>query len=192
MKMTPVAAELIHRLRNDKFTRNHFNMGVWINEGCGTVGCLAGTAMLIEADEGKRYDEVRLLLSRANNSFLPGCSHTVIQGASRILGLDQRAGRELFLPGTFAYNVTVEDTVTTLPERDAPWLLEHPYYMETYGPNERPGAEQVRALVKWGIYFRRNRFTSRLGPDECADALERTLMNESPYARWAAAEEEMA
>lgn len=152
--MNETARELIHRLRNDEYTRTHFNMNNWQTPGCSTVGCLAGTAILME--DGAHHGANFLLFHSGDG---------IIARGAEILGLPSaRVGTELFLP----------DFLATMLNNDAA------RYYEVLGQNERPGAQQIQDMIEWARRFNSHKLT----PDVCASVLESTLVQERQFVLW--------
>lgn len=161
-----LAASIIHDLRHDLHTREHFYIYAW--EGrktCGTVGCIAGTAILRVYPQEER-DCLQWNLRGGD----------LVGTAVELLGLPTRAvGNCLFIPGDNWIDPILEKG------KEADWLV-------ALGDNERPDLETVAKMVAWVKTVDRFR-ESNFGPTACANALESVLKHERQYVDWAEAHE---
>jgi len=172
--LSNIAHELIERLRTDEHTRRHFDIKYWEgNNTCGTVGCIAGTAIAMEH---------KFVSYRAwNQQFLeklPTESNTA-EGA-RILGIDNhRTAAQLFIPLDMWFQ---------------PLTMGNDLFFYLEG-NEKPTVDYVKQMRNWArnqtpfdyrlvdpISDRPRPHPDIFTPDACANALEQ--LDEVPFVDW--------
>ena len=154
--MNNAAKELITALRENHRIRQHFNMGNWRSKTCGTVGCLAGTAI------GMGKWKIKL------NSVFSGKS--IQDEAREILGLSRDSSISLFIPTVWI----------SISSRSPEYLL------DAIPANQRPSLNTVEEMVKFANSFRSapEKIYSFIGPDQAANALEATLTLHPDYVNW--------
>lgn len=173
--LNPIAENLLHDLRYNRHTRNHFAMNRWESSSCKTVGCLAGTAIAIHhLSQGKCIAPI----------FLPDGREDYSSYGRKILGISQRAtANDLFLPHEALIKV-----------------VRYGRHRFKYLPTQaRPALETVESMKKWaksqGVrkniidlwdmsIFLSTEFMANITPDRAAYALERVLKDEIPYVNW--------
>lgn len=182
---TEIAKQLIYDLRNDEFTREHFSIRSWNGKGtCGTVGCIAGTAVamagLWKPSEVNVFGErVRFQLGDINRPI------NIIEDARKALGLpDTETARDLFLPMQWPDMFREGRKLYTADGI--------PYHVAPYShlPSQaRPALETVEQMKAWASLW--CGFLS-VTPDEAANALEQVTVDEIPYVNWKRAVEEVS
>lgn len=168
-----LAKQLIHDLRFDAHTREHFSITSWEGRGtCGTVGCIAGTAILRAAANA---GFVRVFSPRGAEkyvgdaeNFLSPRDGTYIQTGARLLGMEKSIAGQLFIPG--------DDWVDPLQRYGA-----DAEFITRLSHNERPDVSTVDKMIAWA----NNMPPDAWHPTHCANALENLLGNERRYVDWA-------
>ena len=162
--LNPIAEKLIHDLRYDAHTREHFSISSWTGRGtCNTVGCIAGTAILMSLGDKYLDDpaEIRFHMSGAGSYIAAG---------ARILGIaEHQTAKDLFLPWEAADSI----------------LKFGPAHFDYLPTQARPDLSTVARMKVWA----RKRLYTDHTPDRCALALERIVRDEIPYCDWAYAME---
>lgn len=169
--MNDLARKLIHDLRFDAHTREHFNISSWGGNGtCGTVGCIAGTALV------RAYGLTFLNSSGdyTGGEFPWGYSRS----AAGVLGLSKVSGffdeiyvaDQLFIPLMYWASPLKKNGA------DADFL-------KRLGHNERPDLSTVEKMVSFAHALPNTAFH----PTHCANALENVIEHGREYVDWAEA-----
>ncbi len=161
--MTPIAQKLINNLRHDPHTRKHFSISEWEGAGtCGTVGCIAGTAIYMLGQERGRLVEGDPLETANLLGFLD-----IIQAGQEMLGIEfYETAKQLFVPLKLAWDFR---------DRRDPFA-----YLPTQA---RPGLSTVAKMIAWAESY----YWEGVTPDRAAFALERIVRDGVPYCNWAEA-----
>lgn len=166
--LNPIAEQLIHDLRFDDHTREHFDIGAWEGKGtCGTVGCIAGTAIALEHRfvEWGNFKRQAVCLKR-----------TYASEGARVLGLSERVADQLFVPVTCWFEPLWKNIL-----------------FEEYSHNERPSDQYIDELKQWAkevdiVSCYTGNCTGpdfdKYTPSICAHALEQVTKYEQPYVDW--------
>lgn len=178
-----IAGQLIHDLRHDAHTRKHFNISSWNGKTCGTVGCIAGTAIYrtviknLKA-EGKSWDEFPSTSSLSDPLLKMAVKITGEYGydvaGMKILNLPNReVANQLFIPRMHWFT---------------PILNEAPIFSKL-SENERPNLDTVEKMIAFAkeVESSNNLYIKILNPSHCANALEDVLKHERLYVDWAEA-----
>lgn len=181
--LTPIAEKLIHNLRHDANTRMHFSITYWAGKGtCGTVGCLAGTAIAMSNRFASDKDwQDQREKQTAILGFSSGSSN--VEDGMKILGLpDKSAAEMLFMPRGMWLDPLIE-------RRERPWYLD-PY--RHLSGNAKPSSDYVEEMVDWAMQYRGTHFDEYINgyPERAARALELVTKDEVPYVDWKRAFEE--
>lgn len=173
MAMNKLAQKLIHDLRFDAHTRGHFSISSWSGKNsCGTVGCIAGTAIMRAVPKAVLVNQNVLWSVGDVPGFDPdewGYSHDSL--GSYILGLpSRRVGAQLFLPW--------EKWISPLLESGGAAR-----FITDLSHNERPSLDTIGKMVMWANALPSNAYH----PTHCANALENLLTKERQYVDWAEA-----
>ena len=165
--MNDLARQLIHDLRHDAHTREHFSIRRWSgNRSCATVGCIAGTA-IIRARKNARWIGDSLFI---NNRPVSN-QYDMVRAGQQALGLPTRAvARQLFEPWNYWQYPLYGD------HADADFL-------QALNANERPDLSTVAKMIAWARNLPQNAYH----PTHCANALENVLVHERLYVDWAEA-----
>jgi hypothetical protein len=171
--MNELAQKLFHDLRFDPHTRKHFNISSWSGGGtCGTVGCIAGTAILRAVPAAAVSGADILWSSKDVPGFDTdkwGYGHSSL--GAYLLGLSSvKLAEQLFLP---------------LSEWTSPLVScgDQAKFIASLSHNERPDLSSVEKMVAWAKAMPPRRFH----PTHCANALENVLTKERQYVDWAEA-----
>jgi len=169
--MTPIAEQLIHNLRHDSYTRQHFSITAWRGKNtCNTVGCIAGTALIMSGD----WKTVGGVLNPKNffGEF--------VSNARLVLGIEfHDTAFDLFLPNGWTRRVRGKLWYYDFTER--PISLDYSYLPE----QARPSPDYVAEMREWT-----ENFDNDVTPDQAARALELVTKDELPYCDWKRAVEE--
>lgn len=147
---------------------HEFNMQQWTGNGCGTVGCIAGTACFL-------FEPVTHEKALRFREFDDIPSH-----AATLLGLEPAIARDLFEPNEWAHDLVVSGF---FPEN----------YEGLWSGNYRCDLTTVEAMKSWALRHvyeggvvttsQQNRIFPLIGPQEavrCIDQLEET----PHYVNW--------
>ena len=162
---TDIAKQLIYDLRNDAHTREHFSIVNWHGKNtCGTVGCIAGTAVYRDKQTSEDRHIAEILKEENGNFF--------IDKGQEILGIPYReTARHLFIPTAWIDDLRYEhEPFDFLPAQAQPVL------------------DTVNDMKQWAETFRMYSYTESMRmlnkPDMCANALEQVTVEELPYVNW--------
>jgi hypothetical protein len=168
--MTEHAHRLIKSLRSDPLVRDHFSIAAWVCQGtCGCVGFIAGTviAQAYNFEPDRDWNEQKYF----------DVAGSIINVASKLLGIESRVGEQLFVPWENWFGPLILDRL-----------------FNKYSHNERPADGYIAELKAWanglsndGIYGPRPK---EYTPDICANAVEQVAINHLPYVDWKRAFEE--
>lgn len=177
--MNEIAAKLIHDLRYDAFTRQHFDIEVWGSSNCGSVGCIAGTAVLMACGVPEQRGPVFLTANkrlcnivgkRFTEDGYPSFDNMIIKGAE-VLGITEvRTAHDLFVPWDHASKLRCA----------------HSGAFDYLPTQARPSLETVEQMVRWAEDLSSDN-PHNITPDRAAYALERIVRDEVPYCNWAEA-----
>lgn len=180
--MTNIARELVHNLRHDPHVRRHFSIVSWDGKGtCGTVGCIAGTAVAMQ-QQLTPWDNLRKIYTATAGAATAatkgdwGTFGRVGVGA-RILGLDPELARQLFLPDNWLLGLSMPTVYPPL------------FILPDAGHNRKPSAEYIEELKAWAVAQDAVEFIKSCTPDASANALE-DLLDGQPYVDWKSAIEQ--
>ena len=177
--MTPVAKELIHRLRHDDHVRSHFDMSDWIQaKGCRTVGCIGGQAMLIA-----NHPVLKKVLTIVNSfEEADEKARLILQTTSEILGLEYPVAPALFMPWEWS-RWLCSDGATSFKDKDfkALWARK---------PNYRCDLTTLEKMKKWARDRDYDIDSDEVTPDRAAHALEAVIEDHPGYVDWQRAFEE--
>jgi len=178
MQLTPAAFELIRDLRGDAYVREHFSMMSWMNidAPCGTIGCIAGTALMQKGVD----------IHRMQNAM-------IVKRAADHLGIDYLdVAKQLFQP--WHWSAVVEKAFPDLNENARP-SANRLVKMRTFNqrhirPNivgfpSSPGEIERDFAYAWSVVQSRDPRLF-LTADAAANALER-LQDHETFVDWAEA-----
>lgn len=171
--MNELARQLIHDLRFDAHTRKHFSINSWTGRAtCGTVGCIAGTAIYRAWPESTENGSgIKVSPQRYRETIAAGYKTAGYSSyGAYILGLPEESSDALFLP-----DMNWKDPLVTAGV-DADFIrkLSH---------NERPSLDTVEKMIAFAKALPKTAWH----PSHCANALENLLGNERRYVDWAEA-----
>lgn len=172
--MNELARQLIHDMRFDAHTREHFSINHWIGKDtCGTIGCIAGTAIYRawpestnDGTRGIHVSEQRAREAEAAGYGLGGYDNY----GAYILGIPEPVKRELFIPTKYWVKPLIKHGVNA-------------DFLERLSHNEAPSLDTVEKMIA----FAKNLPPNAWHPSHCANALETILVNERRYVDWAEA-----
>ena len=178
---TEIAKQLIYNLRNDNHVREHFSIRHWEGKGtCGTVGCIAGTALVMaRLWEPTYYSHFlgELVLDSDDFEY-----DNFTKEGQKVLGLEFRqTAMHLFIPDTVfdgragSYNLSQEH---------------HPFLY--LSQNAQPQFETIEAMLEFykSLDAEGYSISQKVTPDRAAHALEQVTVDEIPYVDWKRAFEE--
>ncbi|MDE2096546.1 MAG: hypothetical protein KGL39_04810 [Patescibacteria group bacterium] len=166
------AEKLINDLRFDAHTRRHFSITAFSGAGtCGTVGCIAGTAIYRAFPEVLPDGSNLIVPDHIRRGSIEGNNWaTDVELGAHLLGIDRKSSaQQLFLPWEYW---------------ESPLILGD--FGEGLSHNERPDLTTVEKMIA----FAKDMPLSRYHPTHCANALENLLKHERAYVDWAEAWEE--
>lgn len=177
--MNKIAEQLIHDLRFDANTREHFSITSWWGKGsCGSIGCIAGTAIVRAF--GVKFHGIHLPETPEMNAAWKSWDGKDIGyftkiGASALGIKDFGVASQLFQPTSnwcepLRFSRAKAEFITRLSH------------------NERPDLSSIEKMILWAANIPEKPFH----PTACANALENVLKHERLYVDWAEAHEEMA
>lgn len=177
--MTPIAEELIRRLRHDPETRGGFKITSWESPNvCGTVRCIAGMAVHLARDPSRTAERQTL---RYFDEMDISEHRKYIAAGAKLLGIPfVRTARDLFMPWE------ARDHLLSSWEAfvNSPESLDFP-------EQARPDLSTVRKMKQWAQDMKAIPVSSAweyfITPDRAAYALERITKDEIPYCNWAEA-----
>lgn len=166
--LTPTAEWLIDALQNDPKVAEHFSISSWEGKNtCGTVGCIAGTAVAHHY-QFKDSDNLAVkysIFARNEYSPLMYCDvpgkHMTALGA-KVLGLGIPTATHLFIPMRWRVDLMDEMPFPHLTAR------------------QRPTAERIELMreftLNWVHYY--------ITAPQAGRALKSVLVDEVPYVDW--------
>ena len=172
--MTPIAEELIRRLRYDPETRGEFDISTWEDRReCGTVRCIAGSAVHLARDPSP-LGERQILWD--HSLYLTPTAQSYTELAAKLLGIPfMRTARDLFMPWEAGHRVGYHGDRA----------------FDSYPEQARPDLSTIEKMRRWAAEVSSipagNAWQSCITPDRAAYALERVTKDEIPYCNWAEA-----
>lgn len=161
--LNPLAEQLIHDLRYDSHTRQHFSIMNWSGKNtCRTVGCIAGTAILRSFGE----DEI---VWYGCEFRLQDPTRTYVDAGAELLNLDTESARQIFMPWQWMEGLLFE-------------RMSSPF--EHLSHNERPALETVEQMKRWALEHQDGPHHKVFDADTSARVLELKLAEEIPYVDW--------
>lgn len=183
MRETTLAKQIVHDLRHDEETRRSFSMDSWIGKGTwGTVGCIAGTALMRAYDEfysdseglplHSGFEKIRAMTRRPVGECSRFAPHPIVETAQALLGIEfTETAWDLFVP---CQNIDFS------PES------RHFEYLPTQA---RPDLSTIDEMRRWAKKMENYPLYASpvFTPDVAAYALERVAIDGVPYCNWAEA-----
>lgn len=198
--MTPLAKTLIHELRHNRYMRDNWDMSSWVENVnsppseqwgnvCGTVGCIAGSAMLLSG----KWKAADLLTQERENER---SGEFFVKTAAELLEIPfTQTATDLFIPSLCIDRTSKHTNPSYIETLLRAWDLPIDTAWDYLPTQARPRLETVNQMKAWAnSYFDHsreimysNRVFEHATPDRAAYALERITRDEIPYCNWAEA-----
>lgn len=143
-----------------------FDMSEWAKEElCGTVGCIAGTAIFLN-------DPIRFKsLLHSYGDFTPENHNVYFVGkGAELLGIEMPVARHLFMPQIWVYD---------LHDGAYAW-----HYEKVWTHNYRADLNTIKKMVDWAGDWRGPDLVNSVTRQHAIEAIKQTAIDKEPYMDW--------